>query len=301
MVTEAVASLSAKQPGITPDYFKDVVDLLLLEQCVQTQDMFNPQKLILIQNPHFLTKALSDKDLDRFKSIIQFAATSPHTVVIYMLEKSVDGRKKAVSFLKKNAQSQEFKAFKDWEQDKVFGWIKQAVQKLGKTISPQALPALEQNVGLNLRELNSTLQIIATYIGDTQEITVADVETMCSRGTSSAFKLTDAMQKNNSQATLKSISALIEAGEDPIRLLGLVIANTRLFTQLLLGLKDGQRADQMAKSLGKNPYYLKKLIPTVQKNHTLAQCLDRYQTLSQTDLSIKTGQLKPKLALVLWV
>ena len=279
------------------DLFKETINLLELEQCIQTQDMFNPQKLILIQNPDFLTKTLTDKNLEKLKSIFKTAKTSPHTTIIFMLEKSIDGRKKTVSMLKKSAISEEFKVFKDWEQDKVHKWIKKNIESYEKKIDQNALYALEQTVGLNLRELASTIQTLLTYIGNNESITQKDVENLCSRGTSSAFKLTEAMQKNDTKAIIQSIAALLDAGEDPIKLFGLITANIRLFTQILLADAEDQSQANMAKSLGKNPYYLKRLIPTIKKHHTLPQCKNLYKKLAETDLAIKTGKIKPNLAL----
>ena len=59
-----------------------------------------------------------------------------------------------------------------------------------------------------------------------------------------------------------------------------------------------QTSDQIAKTAGKNVYYLKRLLPTLKKNHQISNLKQAIWQLSQADIMIKSGQMSSQHALI---
>ena len=74
-------------------------------------------------------------------------------------------------------------------------------------------------------------------------------------------------------------------------------ANLRFYLQLLAGKNDGKTPQDIAKELGKNPYFVTQVMPFVQKAYTFDQLRALFHHLAKTDLAIKSGKIQAEAAL----
>jgi DNA polymerase III subunit delta len=298
LVEEDVTRLMAPFSTNEKDTFEGVFDMDSLVQASSMSGLFATKKMIILKNPWFLSKAVPDSDIDKLKHFLSTSEEAGHYVLIYQLG-SVDQRKKAAGILKKQCQVTHHQVYKDWEQDKVLQWITARGKSIGKTVSRDAALALEEIGGTNLRQLAGELDKCAVYIGDKDTISADDIKALCASATTSIFDFNEAMKKHNRSQMILSLTRLLEHGEDPIMLLGLTTANIRLYTQLIALSAEGLRPDAIAKAIGKNPYFIQKLIPEVKRSYTLDALKEAYTILADTDVAIKSGKKKPKVALEL--
>ena len=91
----------------------------------------------------------------------------------------------------------------------------------------------------------------------------------------------------------EAITKLKMAGEDPIKLLGLVTFNIRFFMQLL-SLKH-RSIDIIAKELGKHPFFIKQVMGVIEKKYSLTILANIISKLAEIDVNIKSGKVNPRL------
>jgi DNA polymerase-3 subunit delta len=275
---------------------------LMSEWAIQGQSLslFSAEKVIVLTSPWFLEKAPTEPENKAILAQLEAARTSPDPTVIWCPSK-VDLRKKWASWLKKNVPTTEFVAFKDWEQQKVMGWIQDWGKSLGKKISTESAVILEQMGGTNLRYLASEIEKIAVFCGEKQEITPQDILAVSAGASGRIFMLTEALKSKDLPTALQALSRLKEDNEDPIKLMGLVVATLRFYLQILDGYRRKRSLPDMAQELGKNPYFLKQVAPVVQKKYTLESLQKAYCKFSELDLAIKSGRMSAQKALEIGV
>ncbi|MFC1753341.1 DNA polymerase III subunit delta [Thermoproteota archaeon] len=299
LIEEAVQAVSQKYDANSKELFQEKFELSGLSNAVSMVSLFSQSKVILIKNPWFLTETLNDKEFNILKTILEACINSANVMVIYMIGKKIDQRRKAVTYMKKNAETQEFQSFKDWEQNKVMEWIKQRVTSIGKRIGREALFAIEELGGTNLRYLAGEINKLATYTGNRAEITREDIAAVSAGANASIFQFSEALRIRDKKKVMSAVNKLFANNEDPIRLMGLVVSNIRLYYQILELLHQKADTQSMGRELAKNPYYLQKLIPDIRKHYTIDSLKQAFIMLNNRDFEIKTGKLKPRTALEL--
>jgi len=181
------------------------------------------------------------------------------------------------------------------------GWIRRRVEKHGGSIEPRAARRLAVVVGSNLRLLDQEVSKLVTYSDGGRAITEADVETLVPYSQDAViFDLVDALGQRDGSTAAKTLHRLIDEGEHPLGLLGMIIRQFRLLIQVKILKAEGASSRDVAKILGIHPFPARKLHS--QATHfTSAQLEKVYRYLSETDLDIKTGRIDAEVALDLLV
>jgi DNA polymerase-3 subunit delta len=180
-------------------------------------------------------------------------------------------------------------------------WIKRRTHKHGGDIEPQAAHRLATVVGADLRLLDQEIVKLVTYKGGETTISVTDVETLVPYSQDAViFDLVDALGRRDGSTAAKTLHRLLDEGEHPLRLLGMIIRQFRLLIQVKTLKAKGASSSDVAKTLDIHPFPASKLYN--QATHfTLAQLEKVYRYLSETDLDIKTGRIDADVALDLLV
>ncbi|MFA5880321.1 MAG: DNA polymerase III subunit delta [Candidatus Margulisiibacteriota bacterium] len=267
---------------------------------VISNDLFVQEKILVIKNPEFL-KAKSEEEISLLNKISVQLKLGEDLLILAIFDNAIDFRTKIPQLLKKEANLFELNGFKDWEQEKIIWWIKDKIKSQGKKITEEAALALEACHGNNLKALASEIEKLVTFKIESDEITLADIKAVTLSESYTSFDLNLALQQKNLKQAIRITYNLMKNNEDPIKLLGLIASNIRLYYQILLLLNEKKSIDQIATVLGKNLYYLKRLVPEVRKNFQIVDLEKAFQVLQQKDFEIKSGQLKPEISLLLAV
>lgn len=180
-------------------------------------------------------------------------------------------------------------------------WIKERVRAGGGQMSERAVNLLATYCGGDLRALSHEIQKLMTYAGPGHLVDVAEVELLVSQvSEGNIFAFVDAIGTGNRKQALTYLHVLMEQGERPERIMGMVARQVRL----LLQAKDltARRAapDELARQLGLAPYPLRKITEQV-RLFTLPVLELMHARVLEADLQIKTGLVDPDLALELLV
>jgi DNA polymerase-3 subunit delta len=180
-------------------------------------------------------------------------------------------------------------------------WIKKRLQKHGGRIEPRAAHRLAAVVGADLRMLDQEIVKLVTYANAERPITERDVERLVPYSQDAViFDLVDALGLRDGRTAAETLHRLLEEGEHPLGLLGMIVRQFRLLIQVKELKARGVSPRDIAKVLKIHTFPASKLYD--QATHfTTAQLEKVYRHLSETDVEIKTGRIDSELALDLLV
>lgn len=297
LVEEAVRGFLGRFSGAEVLRFEKELDLGGVLGRLGQNGLFSSSVLIVVREPWFLGKAVSEAELGVLNSIFEAVSAGGHGFL--MIAQRLDKRKKVVKQVLKLAELTECQGFLAWEQDKLYAWIRARVEGYGKQVSRDGILALEASAGTQLSGLAQLIDALVTYLGDAGEILDSHVRDFSSEFSSSSFSLMDALKSHDRAKMLLSADSLMRHGEDAVGLLALVASQIRLYLQILVILDSGGTAQSIAKAVGKNPYYVQKLLPEIRKAYSLSDLKQGMNRLAEMDLGIKSGKIAASRALEL--
>lgn len=180
----------------------------------------------------------------------------------------------------------------------LMGWIRDRVKSYGGGIEPAAANLLAQNIGLNLRLLDQEIRKLRLYCGERQTITAEDVQVMVPYVQSAdvIFDMVDALGQRDPRRAASHLHRLLDVGEHPLGLFGMIVRQFRLLIQTRWLMDRGSTEGQIAERLKLHPYVAQK-VRAQSTRFTLEQLHAAYRLLGATDLSIKRGLLEADVAL----
>ncbi|NBD36695.1 MAG: DNA polymerase III subunit delta [Chloroflexi bacterium] len=273
-----------------------------LRRACSTIPFMGGTRVILARN------VLRQKDKDAMKAIAAYLPDVPDSTCLIFLEEKRLSKRHAVL---KAAQKHDAKirTFALPNAKSLPGWIQRRTQQRGGKISPRAAAHLAQNLGANLRLLDQEIQKLMLYraageAGDEASvITLEDVKTMVPyiQSADVIFNLVDALGQRRPRNAARYLHRLLETGSHPLAIFGMIVRQYRLLIQVRWLVDEGtRRPKDIASRLKLHPYVAKK-VSSQTVYFTSEQLRAAYQLLMETDLSIKTGQLKPEAALDLLI
>ena len=251
----------------------------------QTLPMFAERRVVLVKKGGELSAAAMEVLLSYLQD------PSPGTCLIRQAEK-VDGRKKFYAEFKKRGEAVEFK--RPYE-NQLGPYVRDEVRAAGKKIDSAAAELLAYLVGNNLQELVSQTEKLCVYCGKKDSIAVADVKAIVSdTKVESVFEFTDALGSKDLGKSLKMLTALLQDGETPLRVLGAVARHYRQLWQVRELLDRKVPSAELAKASGINPYFLKKVTDQA-RNYTVGELRRIFERMLELDLAFKSGGMSDAL------
>ncbi len=115
------------------------------------------------------------------------------------------------------------------------GWIAREMQAQGKRIDREAVDALCATVGADADRLLSEIEKLATYVGEREQVTAADVAEVSVRvSEADIFKIVDAIGLKDARAALTMLDGVLleePSSGDCIAFIGMVTRQLRLIWQ----------------------------------------------------------------------
>lgn len=177
-------------------------------------------------------------------------------------------------------------------------WIlKRARDEYQAKLQPQAAAALASVTGDDLRRADNELLKLVAYVDGEREITEADVALLTPYvPEASMFALVDAMAEGRADTAAATLHSLLDAGETPFSLYGMIVRQFRLLLLAREHLDAGGAVGELAGVLKSHPYVAQK-IAVQSRRFSLLMLKQIYETLLEYDIKMKTGRIAPELAL----
>ncbi|HBO84246.1 MAG: DNA polymerase III subunit delta [Deltaproteobacteria bacterium GWC2_42_11] len=170
-------------------------------------------------------------------------------------------------------------------------WVKTGVKNAGKEISEEAVDYLTGMVGEDLMDIKAEIDKLILFTGNKSVIDMADVEAVVSDiKVNSMFDLTDSIGRKDFKSALKALNKIIEGGEQPVRILGMIARQFRILLKIKTLRKKGTPANRIAGIAGIFPYHLDNYIKQ-SSQFTEDELVDIFDKLHRTDIAIKSERL----------
>ena len=184
-------------------------------------------------------------------------------------------------------------------------WIKERAKvtagKSGGQLSDPAAQLLATFVGGDLRVLSNEIAKLITYAGPGREVDPEAVRLLVNQAQEvNVFALVDAVGQGQLKPALAALHALLEAGEPPERILGMLARQVRLLLQARDLADRRASGDEVARTLGLAGFPLRK-VQEQARLFTLPRLLEMHRRTLEADLAVKTGQQERALAIELLV
>jgi len=176
-------------------------------------------------------------------------------------------------------------------------WVEKRARQHGGEIEAPAAEQLAAVVGADLRLLDQEIAKLVTYTGTERAISGADVEVLVPYAQAAVvFDMVDALGQRDGHTAAQKLHRLLDTGEHPLGLLGMIARQFRLLLQVSELKAEGATARDVAQALKLHPFPAGKLYD--QASHfTTAQLETIYRHLLDTDVAIKNGEIEPEVAL----
>lgn len=264
--------------------FPDLIALL------RTQPMMFGNLMIVINCENYFSKSFEDNELDEISKALEDNIESLCVVFQAILPrnegKKVDSRKKIYKILTKFGQTQEFLTFPTYKIAEISNWINKEAKKHEITLEKDAVLALIEQIGNNLRELAKELEKLKLLAHPKTQITKKMVREICISN-EDLFNFTDFLLKNNKGHALLEFQKLLDK-DNPLKIL------STLQTMLRKWITIKSKASEMplfeiSKLVGQHEFVVKTTLEKM-KNTPLKDLVNLKQNLLEAEYRIKSGQ-----------
>ena len=250
-------------------------------EALETVPFLAEKKLVIINN--FLAKG---KEHDQEKILEYLANPLPdHAILLFFEEASPDKRR---SFYKKLQKLGKLHNFSFMKPDEMARFLHETSKG---ALSLNSAKYLINQTGAELWRSEKELEKLLVYADD-QKITDEMIDEMVMPTLSSTiFKLTDQIAEKNSKGAMKTLNILIESGEDPYRILFMIVRQFRIILQVKDLLQQKYDMTHIIKTLKLHPYVASTTIKQ-SRNFEMEELKRIYKALLHIDVGIKTGEIK---------
>lgn len=182
-------------------------------------------------------------------------------------------------------------------QNEIPDWIKYMAQNFGKSIGPSAIFLLHELIGNKLLDIFHEMEKLALFSGEKKEITKDDVEKVISSlRTESVFELVDHIGNQRLYEALITLSQLLKSGEQPLKLLALIVRQFRMISKARTLADQGLKPAEITNALKIREFVWKKLYPQLNK-FSEKKLMDCFQQMWEADIALKTRNIPKKIVL----
>jgi len=217
----------------------------LVTRC-RTIPAFAPRRVVLL------------KEADRLRSEVWDAmlayldAPSPSTCLICMADKLEHGHR-GLKRIEGVGKVLRFVLPKDegGRERQCQQWMRERAREQGKSLTPEAERLLLTLQGPDLLRLSQEVDKLCLFVGERQQIDPEAVEALVGRGrVRGIFELTAAVSRRDLNEALSCLRHLLERGEEPLGMLGMLARQLRLLVRAKELLAQSSPPAEISRLLG---------------------------------------------------
>ncbi|MBI3988133.1 MAG: DNA polymerase III subunit delta [candidate division NC10 bacterium] len=213
--------------------------------------IFSPRRVIFVKDADQLGPT-------SFQELALYLENPMPTTTLILVGKKPDARTRFVKILERKGRLLLFEAPR---REALKGWLRERASNLGKTLAEEALDLLIELVGEELRPLRNELEKVCLFAGEGTIIQRGHVEILVGeQRTLSVFQLVEAVGQRDVELSLRCLLHLLEAGEEPPAILGMLARQVRLLLKAQELQRRGSTLEELQRSLGIYPRYLGSLL-----------------------------------------
>jgi DNA polymerase-3 subunit delta len=243
---------------------------------LRTRTFFGGSKLAVLHN--------ADAFLANYgEALAGYLKKPSSTSVLALLAEKLDGRTAVAKALGEGIV--ECKRIYDRQ---LSGWLTQRAKHYGITVSPEAAAMLAEHIGADLMQLDLQLEKLATLVGENGRVSPEHVADVVGHDKLvDVFKLTDAVAEGLPGSALETLHRLLERGEAPEYVLGMLAWQFRRLRRARRLLDEGVARQQLAERLGVNPYFIEGIVRQARRLSPQG-LIEKQRLLHRSDVALKS-------------
>ena len=231
------------------------------------------------------------------EKLTQYLQRLPETTRLVLVEDRPISKNNPVHRLALADEHGHVREFESPKRKELSRWIEGRVRKKGGQINPAAVETLAAFVGSDLRLLDQEIEKLIAYVDRARPISEDDVRLLVSYvREANVFDMVDALGQRDGQQAAKLLHQLLDDGEHPLALLGMIVRQFRIMIQVKELNGQGLSQQDIAARLKLHRFVVKKAVGQAM-NFSMEQLETIYRRLLETDVAIKTGRMNEVLAL----
>ena len=256
----------------------------------ETLPFFNERRLILVENSGFFSSSQEE--------LAGYLKEKPETTCFLFVEKDVDKRNK----LFKTVSSLGYAANMTAPDERtLICWISGILKKEQRFMREDAIRHFLERIDTDMENIRRELDKLVVYTDGVQEITVGDIDEVCTVYTESqVFDMVRSVAEKRQSKALELYYDLIAQKEAPMRILYWI---TRQFNQLYQ-IKDlqskGYPDHVIAERMGVRDFVVRKN-KTLCQRFSLEELRKSIQICVEREEDVKTGRLNDRMAVELLI
>ena len=267
--------------GINPG---ELIDL------AETMPFFAERRLIVVENSGYFKNAVPE--------LADYIKTMPVTACFLFVENEVDKRNRLYKAVKDKGRIVEMAR---QDEKTLLYWIAGNVKKEGRQIKETTARYLISRAGTDMENLEKEIEKLFSYTLGKEEITVQDVEEICTTQiTNQIFDMVEAVAAKQQKKALDYYYDLLALKEPPMRILYLLARQFKLLMEVKDLAEKRYDKSQIAKTVGLHPFVAGKYM---QQSRTFSkQELRRIlEDALDTEELVKTGRLNDVMSVELFI
>ncbi len=249
--------------------------------------MLTARRLVIARN----FDKIDEKELDALKAYLR--KPNPTTTLVFQAD-ALDKRRNASAALLKGCTPVECGRLSETE---ITQWAQQFARRQGYEFAPQALGKLVGLTGADLLMLSGEIRKLMCYAGGGGAITMEAVDALAVRSRQyDNFTLSDAVLSGNGATALRALHRLLDQGEEPVALVGLLAWSFRQMLTAHELMASNAPRDEIARELRMPPSRLTNFLGSVRKKSE-REIRHAIRRLNEIDLAIKSSRATPRLQL----
>jgi DNA polymerase III subunit delta len=263
-------------------FYGDEAEVQAIVTAAQTMPWLAAKRLVVVRGAEALPRA-ADPTL-----VAYCKQPSPSTCLVFSAQRA-EASRPLFALLLKMPWAVRFRRLQARE---LTAWVEQRVVSRGCQITPEAVAALVEAIGNDLRLLASEIDKLATYIGAEAVIDARCLAalTVDIRETT-AFELARFLSAGDLAEALRAWHKFSGGGEYPGLALGAILHHVRQLWRVKLAQRSGRTPERLASELNIPVYTVRRLSPQAaaidyeQLQRWLEALLEADQTLKRSGLS----------------
>lgn len=236
--------------------------------------------------------------IGEWQPLVDYASAMSPTAIIVLVDGKASKNNPLLKKLTPLAQVEEFPPMKG---ARLHQWIHSRVAEHGAKISPQAVKYLNESAGDNLWLLANEIEKLSLY-AQGRPIQEADVREVTSlTREANVFAMVDAIVEKRANTAMQLLHKLLAEGMTPQHVLFMLTRQLRLMVQARHLDAPGLSLSQKQRQLGLSPNYPMDRLLRQSAKYSIPRLVNIYRNVLETDLAIKTGKWKDRIALDLLV
>lgn len=217
-------------------------DPVQLREIADTLPFFSDYRLVLVENSGWF-KSASD--------LADYLPQMPDTTILVFVEKELDKRNRLYKYVNKNGLAVEMSALTGKEMKT---WLALRLKENNRKMREGTAQYFLEQVDNSMINVLNELEKLAAYTEGREEITVADIDAVCSvQVTGRIFQMMDAVAVGDQAQTLLLYHDLLTLRESPMSILYLLSRHFHILLQIKAMAGKAEKSE-MAKKAGIPPF-----------------------------------------------